>query len=130
GGELVRCTCAGTYGTCISSSGFELDILIGSRIRKQRNHTQPRYRCAGPRGAQKAEFPNRDKNCFIEQLLLDLVQQDLAFLAVALGDLLVVPGVNLGVFNKRLRPFAGGKGIEACSGVAKSATPLERQVSE
>src|SRR5437870_11063866 len=76
---------------------------------------------------QTAEFPDRDKAYLIVQLLLDLVQQCFALLAVPLLGLLGVPGVDLRVFHPRLRSLAHYEGFKARGGAAKGTTALQRQ---
>src|SRR5215510_6770726 len=56
------------------------------------------------------------------------MQQSLALLRVALGDLLRVPGVNVGVAQKRLGPLTIHEGLDASGGIAKRPATLARQM--
>src|SRR5262252_2082056 len=89
---------------------------------------QPRHRDPRPRGTQEGALPDRHKARFVVYFLLNLMQQSLALLRVALGDLLRVPGVNVGVAQKRLCPLTVHEGLDASRSIAKRPAALARQV--
>src|SRR3712207_6161864 len=75
-------------------------------------------------------LPDWHKARFVVEFLLNLVQQVLALLAVALHRLLLVPGVTLGVLDPGLRSLAVDKGTKARGGIAEGPAAMERQVFE
>src|SRR5262245_54198154 len=89
---------------------------------------QPRHRHPWPRGTQERAFPDRHKACFVVRFLLNLMQERRALLWVALGDLLRVPGVNVGVAQKRLCPLTVHEGLDTSGSIAKRPATLARQV--
>lgn len=87
---------------------------------------QPRHRHPWSRSTQEGIFPDGHKQCLVVGFLLDLMQRHLTFLRITLRELLGVPGVDLGIAEKRRRALTVHERLNPRGSIPERAAALPR----
>src|SRR6476646_8607820 len=98
---------------------LDRDVLVGRRVREQRNPTEARLADARPDAVDEGKLPDRSIDRPLDHQLLDLEENGLAPRAIQLARLLLVERVDVRVATVGEDAALHEVGLDARRGIAE-----------